>query len=280
MDMFELVNNMFAPVINALRNILISLAIIALMAVIAFLAFFFIKYRVNPFRMTEQKLMGKEIKFKPYDFMRWILVDIMRGDSGIFGEYGFTIFCGRQGAGKTISLIEYLNRMKEKYPECVIVTNFYYDKADHRMTDWRDLMEIRNGDNGVIFAIDEIHSEYSSASWKDFPEALLSEISQQRKQKVRIVATSQSFARVAKPIREQAVSVIQCSTYFRRFTKCNEYDAIEYTVCMNNLARLKGKVKRLNKWSFVHSDILRSCYDTYEKIERMKKVDFMARSER
>ncbi len=73
-----------------------------------------------------------------------------------------------------------------------------------QMTSWRDFMEIRNGTKGVLFLIDEIHSEYSSKSWKDFPEELLSEISQQRKQRIKIVATSQIYSRVVKQLREQA----------------------------------------------------------------------------
>ena len=52
---------------------------------------------------------------------------------------------------------------------------------------------LHNGNKGVMFAIDKIHSEWPSASWKDFPEVLLSEITQQRKQLIKIVASSQVF---------------------------------------------------------------------------------------
>lgn len=280
MNMFEIVNNMFSPIIKAITNLFVSVSVTAAIAVLLFFLYFFIRYRVNPFRMSVYKLVELDIRFKPYDFLRWFMVDRLRGSDGTFKEYGFTFYCGRQGSGKTISMVHYLNRMKKKYPECIIATNFQYSGADHAMTDWRDLMEIRNGEDGVIFAIDEIHSEYSSASWKDFPESLLSEISQQRKQRVKIVATAQCFARVAKPIREQSFSVVQCSTFLNRFTKNDEYDANEYAICMNNLFRLRKKCKRISKGSFVQSDALRVCYDTYEKIERMKKVEFLARSER
>lgn len=147
------------------------------------------------------------------------------------------------------------------------------------MKDWRDFMEIRNGEDGVIFAIDEIHSEYSAASWKDFPEALLSEISMQRKQRVKIVATSQVFCRVAKPIREQAFSVMVCRTYFGRLTFFKEYDAAEYSTS-DTPYKVKKSVKPIWKSVFVQSNALRRSFDTYEKIERMKKLDFIPRGER
>lgn len=209
------------------------------------------------------------------------MVDFLNRKSKLleFKEFGFTIFVGRQGSGKTISMIEYLEYMKKKYPKVIIVTNFKYTGATHQFLDWRDLMEIRNGLDGVVFAIDEIHSEYSSASWKDFPESLLSEISMQRKQRIKIVATSQVFSRVAKPIREQCFSVVHCSTYFNRLTKNVEYDAAEYSTSDNPYI-LKKKVKSIAKKYFVQSNTLRLSYDTYEKIERMKKLDFIPRKER
>ena len=148
------------------------------------------------------------------------------------------------------------------------------------MTDWRDLLTIRNGTKGVIFAIDEIHSEYDSSKWADIPEDLLSEISQQRKQRVKIIASAQFFGRVAKPLREQAVSVVACRTLFGRLTLNREYDALEYISVIDNPLAAAQKIKPLRKSSFVQSDFLRQCYDTYAKVERMRQTKFIRRSER
>lgn len=280
-NMSEISRKIFAPVFSFLGSLLRVSFLTFIVSVFLFVIFFFIIYKINPFKPCLDKLERLTIRFKPYDLMRWLIYDYLtRGDRvGMFKEYGFTIFVGRQGAGKTISMIQYLNDMKAKYPDCIIVTNFWYKYANHRMEDWRDLLEIRNGEKGVIFAIDEIHSEYSSASWKDFPESLLSEISMQRKQKIKIVGTAQVFNRVAKPIREQAFSVIYCDTYFGRLTFNKEYDASEYSTA-DTPYEVKNKVKPLWKSNFVQSNLLRNCYDTYEKIERMKKIEFIPRNER
>ena len=87
---------------------------------------------------------------------------------------GLTCFVGRQGGGKTISMVEYLDRMTELYPDAIVVTNFNYVKQDMPFTSWRQFTEVRNGLDGVIFAIDEIQIEYNTNNWKDLHEDLLS----------------------------------------------------------------------------------------------------------
>ncbi|MGC4439531.1 hypothetical protein ABXW85_17090, partial [Streptococcus suis] len=54
-----------------------------------------------------------------------------------FREYGLTLYCGRQGAGKTMAMTEYLERMRKKYPKAIICTNFGYVHQTLPMTDWK-----------------------------------------------------------------------------------------------------------------------------------------------
>lgn len=281
-DMGSVVGNMFAP-IGAFLGLVIKIIVCGGCALLfGALAYFFIRYHFNPLRLRVDDLRTPYIKNKWFDLFRWLLVDFLERDlhRGEFNEYGFTFYVGRQGAGKTISMVRYLELMKEKYPKCIIVTNFAYYRSDHIMTDWRDMLTLRNGTDGIIFAIDEIHSEYSAKSWNDVPESLLSEVSQQRKQRVKIVATAQFFTRVAKPLREQAATVVSCSTWAGRLTRNREYDALQYAMVIENPVAVKRKVKPLHKASFVQSDALRACYDTFEKIRRMEKIQFSPRKDR
>lgn len=253
-----------------------------LFSVFVFLLSFCILCGVNPFRVSAQQLRRIDPIFKYFDLFRWLLVDFLERDAhrGEFREYGFTFFVGRQGAGKTISMVHYLDQMKQRYPDCMIVANFRYHQADRTMTDWRDLLTIRNGTKGIIFAIDEIHSEYDSSRWADVPEALLSEISQQRKQRIKIIASSQFFSRVAKPLREQAMTVVACRTFLGRFTVNREYDALDYACVVDNPLVVAKRVKPLRHSSFVQSDSLRQSYDTYAKVERMQRTSFIPRADR
>ena len=64
-----------------------------------------------------------------------------------FRGYGFHIFCGLGGSGKTLSIVNYLLNMKEKYPKLKIYTNFWFSKADGFIKDWKDLLNITNYEN-------------------------------------------------------------------------------------------------------------------------------------
>lgn len=282
MDIGAVIHKMTSPFLSVFFDLLKTVLLVPALLLIVLLLVFFVRYKLNPLRLNAQDLKKLEIEWKYFDLFRWFLVDFLERDlhRGEFSEYGFTFFVGRQGAGKTISMVRYLDVMKERYPHCLIVTNFQYQQSDYIMTDWRDLLTIRNGTDGIIFAIDEIHSEYDSSKWNDVPEYLLSEISQQRKQRIKIIASAQFFTRVAKPLREQAVTVVSCSTWLKRLTRNKEYDALEYALIIDNPLVAKKKIRPLRKSSFVQSDFLRNSYDTYEKIERMKNTKFIPRSER
>lgn len=271
----------FRQVIQPFVSIIYTIFFICFTVLLAALIYALMKYRLNPFRLRVEALRTTPIRFQLFNFLRWIYIDLDAAKrKGIeFDEYGFTIYVGRQGGGKTTSMVQYLNRMHRKFPDALIVTNFKYKYATHIMKDWRDLFTIRNGTKGVIFAIDEIHSEYSNEAWKDFPEELLSEISQQRKQRIKIVCTSQVYTRVVKQIREQCFTVVQCKTFGNRWTFNKEYDAYEYEECGINAVKRK-KLSSIRRSSFVQSDFLRSCFDTYEKIQRLEKMDFLTRDQK
>lgn len=187
-----------------------------------------------------------------------------------FSEYGLTMYCGRQGAGKTMAMTEYLERMRKRYPKALIVTNFGYVYQDLPMVSWQDLFTIRNGEDGVIFAIDEIQNEFNSNSWKTFPEGLLSEITQQRKQKIKIVSTSQVFTRVVKQLREQTFEVVECRTLAGRWTFTKAFDAEDYNAVIDNPEK-KERLHRLYRKNFVQDKKIRTLYDSYSKIDRMVK---------
>lgn len=215
---------------------------------------------------------------KLIDFLRWKFVDfcylLINGKQ--FNLYGVTIFCGRQGSGKTISMVEMLDRIKTQFPDCVIVTNFGYINQDYFLTDWRQLLNIRNGEKGVVFAIDEIQNEYDNSKWQDFPEGILSVITQQRKQRIKILLTSQVYTRVVKQIREQCFEVIECKTLLGRWTRERCFDAEDYNLLIDNPSpEKKFKMRKLWRYSFIQSDFIRNQYNSYEVVEKMKKAEFI-----
>lgn len=219
------------------------------------------------------------IKF--FKFFYWKIKDYFyyRKHGKPFNEYGVTLYSGKQGAGKTMALVEYLERMRAIYPKALILTNFGYVHQDDEFKDWKDFFTIRNGEDGVIFAIDEIQNEFSSTNWKNFPPNLLSEITQQRKQKIKVVSTSQVFTRVVKPLREQTFEVVECYTFMGRWTFTKAFDAQEYEAVVDN-PMIKNKLRRLWRRNFVQDDKIRNLYDSYAKIEKMAQTEYLPESER
>lgn len=220
----------------------------------------------------------KNFFVKFYLFWYWKVKDIIYilKNGREFEEFGVTMYSGRQGGGKTISMVEYLERMRIKYPKCIIVTNFAYENEDYPLNDWRDIVNIRNGTDGVIFAIDEIQNEFSNEKWKSFPDWLLSEVTQQRKQRIKIVATSQIYTRVVKQLREQCFEVVECRTFAKRWTINRAFDAEDYNTVIDNPDK-KQKLVRIWRRNFIQDDYIRNIFNSYDKVEKIGQTEFIDR---
>ena len=242
------------------------------MRFIYFMLFMFVLLRIGKIKAFFNHLR---------QFIYWKFKDISKArldhKRGVqkFKPYGLKMFTGRQGSGKTVSLVNMANELHKEYPKAKIYSNFDYLYADGRLESLNDLLTIRNGADGVIFLFDEIQNEFSSNTSKDFPESLLSTITMQRKQNIVILSSSQVFTRVSKPLREQCYEVIECKTFMGRWTKMKCYDADDYNYMIDNTDP-KKKYKTPKKWkkSFIQSDSLRNCYDTYEVIQRLSRQGF------
>lgn len=234
------------------------------------------KTKEKNYKYTERGFLLKFVMFFLFKIKDFIFA-LKNGTE--FKEYGMTMYCGRQGAGKTTAMTEYLERMRKKYPKALILTNYGYAHETRAFKDWSDFFEVKNGTDGIIYAIDEIQNEFSSTQWKNFPEALLSEITQQRKQRVKIVCTSQIFTRVAKPLREQCMDVVECFTIGGRWTWMKAFDAVDYNRIIDSPTG-KDNLRRLYVKTFIQDEHLRSLYDSYAKIERISRTEFMSKQER
>lgn len=218
--------------------------------------------------LTTQHFIYKFLKFIPIS-----LNDLrLKIKDNSFREYGMTTFVGRQGSGKTISLCEKLEQYRKKYPQVYIMTNFGYIHQDEPLNDWQQLIDKRS-EHGIIFAIDEIQNEFDVYESRNFNLEILKVITQQRKQGIKILATSQVFTRVSKPLREQTYEIIECYTVAGRWTFQKCFDAEEYNVFIDNVdMNKKFKVRRKWRKNFIQTDKIRTLFDSYSVIESMKKL--------
>lgn len=187
-----------------------------------------------------------------------------------FGQDGLLVFCGPQGSGKTLSAVQYTRQLLNFYPNAILVTNTEIKGLDPHIKvieyDGIDcLTKIENGEEGVVYFIDEIHLEFNSLESKNVPIEVMVEVSQQRKQRKHIIGTSQVFMRMAKPLREQIKNVVLC----KNFLGCIQYNKlIDGETATEKDGKLVADVKKHSFW--FHTPELYSSYDTYKKMRRYR----------
>lgn len=212
------------------------------------------------------------------ELLYWWFKDIKNFDRDLFRPFGCWFYVGKQGSGKSMSLINKLEQLRKRYPKVKIYTNMGYKFETAPLKSLNDLLDrkLYNGKFGTIFVIDEIQNEFSCKTSKDFPETLLSLITQQRKNRILILTTSQVFTRVSKPIREQCYRAIECQTFFGRYTRNKVYNGILYADAFDLSPEKRRKLnKRLNLECFCQTDYLRNCFDSYALIEKLNRNGFV-----
>lgn len=203
-----------------------------------------------------------------------------------FEPCGTLVFCGAQGEGKTLSAVSYLIEVARHYPKSILVTNTDIDRKllpegyDVReYTGLDDLKNINNGYAGVMYFIDEIHLELNSLESQNIDIDIMTEISQQRKQRKHIVGTSQRYNRMAKPLREQVKNIVSCKCFFGLIQWNKLIDGFSSREVNGEL---KYDIKKRFFW--FHDPRLYDAYDTYAKMRRYsqewkgspKKTDYWA----
>lgn len=263
--------------IEWLWNILITIILVILGCLMPFIimsVWYYIYFRfIKKIQLPVKKFVS-EVKHVSFfkrlfiDFPRQFVHDRLTVDPNEFGLYGFHLFVGEQGSGKTVATAEFLRRIKAEYPLCKIATNFEYKNEDSQINNWKDLIFNNNGAFGQADVIDEVQNWFSSNQSKDFPPEMIQEITQQRKQRKIFIGTTQRFERMAKPLREQVnyiyfpTTIAGCLTIVR--------------VCKPKV-NSDGEIKDLKtrKWYFfVHDDDLRNSFDTFHKIKKQAEEGF------
>jgi hypothetical protein len=194
--------------------------------------------------------------------------------------YGINLYVGLYGQGKTISMVDYLQRMRKRYGSNIkIATNFYYNDEDFRINTWHDLLP--EYDTPVIFAYDEIQNDFNSRDYKNFPTELLTLLTQNRKGNGKqIIATAQRYTRVDKVFRELTSVIIECNCLFGRLVSNKYYDWFDYEQLINAIGLdKKTKVKKKRTYRFIQYEKHRNAYDSFQTLQSAKSKEYMDRTE-
>ena len=166
-------------------------------------------------RSLKKRALWKRIVI---DAPKMFILDRVNAPANFFPVHGLVIFEGRQGSGKTSSMVHYIHELQYQYPKVKCTTNFAYSSEDKALLDWRDLVHYKNGYEGVIVAIDELQNWFSCKQSAEFPPEMLAVVTQNRKNRRVLLGTAQNFYMLAKDIRTQCTELRRCMTLFGVFT--------------------------------------------------------------
>ena len=228
------------------------------------------------FKQGKRFKKGSRQKVKKHGFFRKIFIDAPKQivedkfnqDPDFFTHQGLIIFEGRQGSGKTTSMVYEAMQLQKEFPLAKCTSNLAYTHQDIALNDWRMLINYKNGIKGVIVMMDELQNWFSSNDSKNFPPEMLQVITQNRKNRRVILGTAQNFYLLSKAIRTQTTEVRRCITLLGCITIVKRVEPI--LDAQGDVLEWKNK----GMYFFVHDKKLRESYDTYKVIERLQKVGF------
>lgn len=175
-------------------------------------------------------------------------------------NYGFTLFCGRQGGGKTYCAVKYASDLCLKNGSLLVSNTPLNVPKDINYIYLRDLKEIKylpKFDSYVIL-LDEIQTLFDSYK---MDEEFYTIFCQLRKRNIKIVGTAQVFERVSLKLREQVHDLYYCKTYFGCLTRLTKYFPD-----LNNDGKMKADKLRLDRQYIIQTDYIRNMYDTFYRI--------------
>lgn len=179
---------------------------------------------------------------------------------------GTRAYKGHQGMGKTLSMCEYIFRLKQKFPECIIYSNvmlngiedYHYTKTDKEVYEG---LAATNGEKGVINVIDECHlfCNKKTGISLDF----LTQISQQRKERRKIIISSQIWEDLDISLRKQVPEIVSCKHFGNlQINLISDGQQLHYNKTKSQYEAPLAKIE-----IFKRNDEYFNRYNTYQKIE-------------
>lgn len=255
--------------VQAVFNILLFLLLVALgsAAVYVIIKMIFVLFKYKPAGFWKGLLKTKFIK--PFDFVKWVTYDIIRGKDfhKLFGIWAFT---GYYGQGKTMGCVTFAKKLQKDYPHknIKIFSNIDVVGQERRIESWEEILDLPKNS---IMIYDESQADWNCNN-RDFPDDLLRQLTQQRKKQLALFMTSPVYNRMNINIRESVNFVIVCKNILSldRWFKYTFYRAEDYEMYREN--KIKLMMNKHFDLSFIATDEVYSTYDTVEQVETIKVI--------
>jgi len=178
------------------------------------------------------------------------------------------MYVGLPGTGKTVSMVEYLIKLRANFPDIKIFTNFGFKYEDGEINSLDDFSKINNP-GGVVFAVDEVQLSFQSRKFNTFPAEMIFLLTQNRKFKKHFVCTAQLFEHVDKIFRDLTNEVVQCRNLGKRWFFQKAYITLDYKSKYNpdsdNLPFVSWR------YSFVANSFIFDAFDTFKIVESFER---------
>ena len=178
---------------------------------------------------------------------------------------GSRVYKGFQGSGKTLSMVDYAFRVRQAFPKCKLFSNiklfgikyYHFTNADELAL----ALNVRNGQDGCIVLIDEAHLFFNKKNGISLD--VLTAISQQRKDRVRLVFSSQIWEELDISLRKQVKEIVNCNCVLGKWqiNTISDGETLRY-----NKLESQYEAKKIRTEIFKHTDEMYRRYDTYQKI--------------
>lgn len=181
---------------------------------------------------------------------------------------GSIVFKGFQGSGKTLSMVHYVMELQKQFPKCIVYSNvkikglknFHLIESDSDVT---EAISVTNGANGVVLLLDEAHLFFNKKTGISLD--VLTAISQQRKDRRRIILSSQIWEELDISLRKQVKHIVSCTCRLGHIqvNSISDGESLSYD-------KMQGMytAKHLYTEVFKHNQKLYNSYDTLQKIIR------------
>lgn len=179
---------------------------------------------------------------------------------------GTRVYKGFQGSGKTLSMVKYAFDVQKRYSNCYVfsnikirgLNNYYFIEDDNVL---KDALALQRGAEGVLILLDEAHLYFNKKSGISLD--VLTAISQQRKDRKRLVFSSQIWEELDISLRKQVKEIVQCNCYFHKLqvNHISNGETLTYDKLQSQYV-----ARPLYTEIFKHYQSLYDCYDTYQKI--------------
>ena len=179
---------------------------------------------------------------------------------------GSRVYKGFQGSGKTLSMVKYAIDLSKAYPNCEVFSNFIIKGIENfnyieNDEDLKYALGLRNGTDGVLVLLDEAHLYFGKKSGISLD--VLTAISQQRKDRRRIVFSSQIWEELDISLRKQVKEIVNCRCIggMIQVNTISDGETLSYD-------KLQGEyvARKIRTEIFKHNNLLYNSYDTLQKI--------------